>query len=157
MILNWNHQICTKHAAWILLAAIENGEFWLGIIGNLACPRDNLSQIWFEITKFAPNIHPGVLLAGMENGVFDLDLHGLLTILTQKEMSINVALVYWSRPSKGCYTSQCTLVWNLNPLRAKLLRVNINIYLHFMPFLHTNKTQVVQIPPRVRQGPAYCA
>ena len=34
-------------------------------------------------------------------------------------------------------------------------RENINLYLHFMSFLHTNKTQVVEIPPRVRQGPAY--
>ena len=42
-----------------------------------------------------------------------------------------------------------------NPLHAKFLRENINIYLHFMSFLHTNKTQVVEIPPRVRQGPAY--
>ena len=42
-----------------------------------------------------------------------------------------------------------------NPLRAKFLRENINIYLHFMSFLHTNKTQVAEIPPRVRQGPAY--
>ena len=44
---------------------------------------------------------------------------------------------------------------NLNPLRAKLLRENINIYLHFLSFLHTNKTQVVDIPSRVRQGPVY--
>ena len=43
----------------------------------------------------------------------------------------------------------------INPLRAKFFRGNINIYLHFMSFLHTNKTQVVEIPPRVRQGPAY--
>ena len=43
----------------------------------------------------------------------------------------------------------------INPLRAKLFRGNINIYLHFMSFLHTNKTQVLEIPPRVRQGPAY--
>ena len=38
-------------------------------------------------------------------------------------------------------------------LRANFFRGNINICLHFMPFLHTNKTQVVDIPPRVRQGP----
>ena len=44
---------------------------------------------------------------------------------------------------------------SINPLRAEFFRVNINIYLHFMSFLHTNKTQVVEIPPRVRQGPAY--
>ena len=43
----------------------------------------------------------------------------------------------------------------LNTLRAKFLRENINIYLHLMSFLHTNKTQEVEIPPRVRQGPAY--
>ena len=41
------------------------------------------------------------------------------------------------------------------PLRAIFFMENINIYLHFMSFLHTNKTQVVEIPPRVRQGPAY--
>ena len=43
---------------------------------------------------------------------------------------------------------------NFNPLRAKFFRGNINIYLYFVSFLHTNKTQVVEIPPRVRQGPA---
>ena len=30
-----------------------------------------------------------------------------------------------------------------------------NIYLHFMSFLHVNNTYVVEIPPGVRQGPAY--
>ena len=43
----------------------------------------------------------------------------------------------------------------LNPLRAIFFRENINIYLHFMSFLHTKKTQVLEIPPGVRQGPAY--
>ena len=43
----------------------------------------------------------------------------------------------------------------INPLRAKFFRGNVNIYLHFMSFLHTDKTHVVEIPPRVRQGPAY--
>ena len=47
------------------------------------------------------------------------------------------------------------LCYDINPLRAKFLRENINIYLYFMSFLHTNKTQVVEIPPRVRQRPAY--
>ena len=45
--------------------------------------------------------------------------------------------------------------YSFNPLRATFLRENINIYLYFMSFLHTNKTQVVEISPRVRQGPAY--
>ena len=41
------------------------------------------------------------------------------------------------------------------PFTCYFFRENINIYLHFMSFLHANKTQVVEIPPRVRQGPAY--
>ena len=41
------------------------------------------------------------------------------------------------------------------PLRTKFLRENINIYLHFMSFLHTNKTQVAEIRPRVRREPAF--
>ena len=45
--------------------------------------------------------------------------------------------------------------WGFNPLRAIFFRDNINRYLHFMSFLHTNETQVFEIPPRVRQGPAY--
>ena len=32
---------------------------------------------------------------------------------------------------------------------------NINIYLHFMSFLHINKTQVAEVPPGVRRRPAY--
>ena len=49
---------------------------------------------------------------------------------------------------------QCVSV-TINPLHAKFFRVNINMYLHSMSFLRTNETQVVEIPPPVRQGPAY--
>ena len=28
-------------------------------------------------------------------------------------------------------------------------------YLHFMAFLHNDMTQVVEIPPQVKQGPSY--
>ena len=63
----------------ILSAGIENGghwlwasrsfwPLWLRILRNLACLRDNSSQIWARITKFAPNMHPGILLVGIENG-----------------------------------------------------------------------------------------
>ena len=50
---------------------------------------------------------------------------------------------------------QLISVWHINPLHAIFFRENINIYLHFISFLHINKTQVVEIPPWVRQGPAY--
>ena len=65
----------------ILSAGIENGGQWnwpsrsflpfcLRILGNLACPHDNSSLIcnWARITKFASNMHSGILSAGIENG-----------------------------------------------------------------------------------------
>ena len=53
------------------------------------------------------------------------------------------------------YTRKHMIKEIINPLHVIFFRENINIYLHFMSFLHSNKTQVVEIPPRVRQGPAY--
>ena len=38
----------------------------------------------------------------------------------------------------------------INPLRAKFFRVNINMYLHFMSFLHIGMTQVLKILPQIR-------
>ena len=62
----------------ILSAGIENRGNWLWpsrsfwpfclrILGNSACPRNNPSQIWAGITKFAPNLHLGILLSVIEN------------------------------------------------------------------------------------------
>ena len=44
---------------------------------------------------------------------------------------------------------------HLNPLHAKFFRGNMNIYLHFMPLFHIDMTQIVEIHPHVRPGPAY--
>ena len=35
---------------------------------NFICPHDNSSQIWAWITKFASNMHHGMISAGNENG-----------------------------------------------------------------------------------------
>ena len=43
----------------------------------------------------------------------------------------------------------------INPLRAKFFRGNINIYLHFVSFLHIDTTQVAEILPQTRQEPTY--
>ena len=43
----------------------------------------------------------------------------------------------------------------LNPLGAKFFRGNINLYLHFVSFLHIDTTQVVEILPQVEQEPTY--
>ena len=42
-----------------------------------------------------------------------------------------------------------------NPLRAEFFRGNINIYLHFVSFLHIDTTQVVEILPQIRQEHTY--
>ena len=43
----------------------------------------------------------------------------------------------------------------LNPLRAKFFRGNINIYLHFISLLHIDVTQVLKILTQVRPGLTY--
>ena len=47
------------------------------------------------------------------------------------------------------------IIASVNPLRAKFFRGNINIYFHFVSFLHIDTTQVVEILPQVRQEPTY--
>ena len=41
----------------------------------------------------------------------------------------------------------------INPLHAKFFRENINIYLHFVLYLHIDTMQVVEILPQKRQEP----
>ena len=48
-----------------------------------------------------------------------------------------------------------TLGAGVNPLRAKLLRGNMYIYLNFVSFLHIDTTQVFEILPQIRQDPTY--
>ena len=43
----------------------------------------------------------------------------------------------------------------INPLRAKFVRGNINIYLHFMSSFYIDMAQVLKIFPQVRRGPTY--
>ena len=43
----------------------------------------------------------------------------------------------------------------INPLRAKFFRGNIDIYSHFVSFLHIGMMQVVEILPQIRQEPTY--
>ena len=49
----------------------------------------------------------------------------------------------------------CPAMGCLNPLCAKFFRGNLNIYLHFVSFLHIDTMQVVEILPQIRQEPTY--
>ena len=46
-------------------------------------------------------------------------------------------------------------VYHINPLRSKFFTGHINIYLHFVSFLHIDTTQVVEILPQIRQEPTF--
>ena len=73
-------------------------------------PSACLSALWL-VTDLSrnhqmcttPHMHPGILSVDMENGGH---WPGNLTSLTQNSKKRNVALVYWSRPTKKCYTPQ---------------------------------------------------
>ena len=49
----------------------------------------------------------------------------------------------------------CNCCEIFNPLRAKFFRESINIYLHFVSYLHIDVMQVVEIFPQIRQEPTY--
>ena len=103
----------------ILPTGIENGghspwpsrsfwPFWLRILGNFACPWNNLWWIWARITKLAWNMHLGDSLSGFwKMGVMDADLQGHLTILihnSNKRLSASLLYTDLDRPWGGCYT-----------------------------------------------------
>ena len=54
-----------------------------------------------------------------------------------------------------CGATIMIICFGLNPLRANFFRGNLNIYLHFVSFLHIDTTQVVEILPQIRQEPTY--
>ena len=58
----------------------------------------------------SPNLHQICILGFsqlvLKMGVIDLDLQGHLAIISTQETAFNFAFVYWSKPAKGCYTSQ---------------------------------------------------
>ena len=61
----------------------------------------------FELES--PNLHQicilGICQMLLKMGIIDIYLQGHLAISTL-ETAFNITLVYWSRPAKGCYTSQ---------------------------------------------------
>ena len=77
---------------------------------NVLCSAHFIQNelIWARITELTPNMH---FSAGIETGVIHLDLKVFWSFDSDlQETAFNVALVYWSRPTKGYYKYQCTLV-----------------------------------------------
>ena len=66
-----------------------------------------------------------------------------------------VVFLCWMQDSKTKSKKSKSKKTLFNPLRAKFFRGNINIYLHFVSFLHIDTTQVIEILPQIRQGSTY--
>ena len=84
------------------------------------------------------------------------------------KITVSPLLMYWDITNEIDFwilghfctiTITYSMIWQIidqiNPLRAKLFRGNINIYLHFVSLLHIDSTQVVEILPQIRQEPTY--
>ena len=69
-------------------------------------------------------------------------------------MTILCQILYTDMTASLCWNMANGAVSTLT-LYVQFFQREHNIYLHFMSFLQTDKTQVVEIPSRVRQGPAY--
>ena len=61
----------------------------------------------------------------------------------------------WDTKLVGYQTEARKNIECFNPLRAKLLRGIIYIYLYFMSLLHIDMTHILKILPQVRPGPTY--
>ena len=60
------------------------------------------------------------------------------------------------QPIRKSSVARISLIHNsMVCLRAKFFRRNINMYLHFVSFLHIDATQVVEILPQIKQEPTY--
>ena len=113
-------------------------DFWR--IRNLCTVL--LGAFVFFLVTFVENSHI--------NGEYRVKI--LVIIMIMKAQPMSDVIVNFLSVAQWPHMASYNFV---NPLHAKFFRWNLNIYLHLMSFLHTNKTQLVEIPPRVRQGPAY--
>ena len=46
-------------------------------------------------------------------------------------------------------------ITKVNSLHAKFFRGNINMYLHFVSFIHTDMPKIIEVLPRIRAGLTY--
>ena len=118
------------------------------LINTLSRPRQNGRH-------FPDNILKCIFLNENIWISFKISLNVVLTGPINKIPAL-VQIMAWRRSGDKPWSGN---LWgsaeSVNPLRAKFFKGNINIYLHFMSFLHIDMTQVLKILPQVRGGPTY--
>ena len=142
--------IALKSSPVSLLSSLgPHGAIWSTPVQVMACclmaPSHYLSQCWLIISKILWHSSEDIIIrrfqdtnqqSKIENYIFKI------TLRSPRDQWVN------SLSPERCDR-------NFNPLHAKFFRENINLYLHFMLFLHIDKTQVVENFPHVRQEPPY--
>ena len=105
---------------------------------NYFLPTENSASAWHASSKWMSNRpHHYPLLGSQQHQMLRKSLH--FTFIP-KHWLVHLVM--------ACH-------YSINPLRAKFFRRNINIYLHFMSFLHIDLTQVLKILPQVREALTY--
>ena len=107
-------------------------------------------------------INPSVLFGYEYISFYDTGLYNVLYKLYSSHVffylvdfiSSNIGHV-WKSDTNVIACTGLSSAPDLNPLRAKFFGGNINIYSHFVSFLHIGTTQVAEILPQVRQEPIY--
>ena len=103
------------------------------------------------------------LLADSQGQVTSYTPHDLLSVSMDQKVILSMMLPastpqdyilsYKVKPRKQVRLEMKECI--INPMRAKFFRESINIYLHFVSYLHIDTTQVVEILPQIRQEPTY--
>ena len=84
------HQTCMGNCLKMGGASRSFWPFWLRIQGNSACLCNYSSQIWTGTTKFAPNMHHGILGWCWKWGSLTLTFRVILAILIKNSMKFGL-------------------------------------------------------------------
>ena len=102
-----------------------------------------------SLTPYFPSCSSSMMLLFFHN------LFSLFLVFLIRCVNVCENMLSWTTYSMHGSNNLCADIFDINPLRVKLFRGNMNIYLHFVLFLHIDTTQVVEILPQIRQEPTY--
>ena len=131
-----------------LVSFIEECLFWLDIKWS---PWEIHYKDLFKWNLWRPS--PGFCSRGAQT--FPLKKLELLQYILNPTVYVFVDIKDAPKILQQCAETWIKYLWYLNSLCAKFFRGNINMYSHFMSFLHTDKPKIIEILPRIRPGHTY--
>ena len=145
--------LCTRHVD--SSPVIKPDEHWFRLwLVTCLVPSHYLNQCWLIVKWMLRTLQWN----SNRNTKFFIHENAFENVIC--EMAATLSRGRWVNPRSTVTLDQQDYLWIIvlqliiiNPLRAKFFRGNINIYLHFMSFLHIDLAQVLKILPQVREGP----